>query len=383
MKNSQTKNSRMKNSRMQNDQMKSSRNTQTEPFSSNAIRLSVREWLTAVAIVVVIAVALPEVWKSIETFVPSADYRIPYELSEDYWLYSQYCRSICDQDNTLVIGDSVIWGQYVSQDQTLTHHLNELAGAERFVNLGLDGTHPMALAGLIQFHGREIKDEDVILHLNLLWLSSPEADLQTEKEFRFNHPRLVPQFKLRIPCYTESISGRIDILVERKVPLLKWNRHLQSVYFGGANLQQWTLENPYSSPLSRISFRLPESSEAKYPDAESWITSGRSRQSLPWVEPESSLQWGAFQRLASVLDARGNRVFIIVGPLNEHMLDADSVSTYHQILEIIEATLEEMNLDYSLLPLLPSHLYADTSHPLGEGYAMLAEQILSKMTGLE
>lgn len=377
------KNSRMKNSRMQNYQMKSSRNTQTEPFSSNAIRLSVREWLTAVAIVVVIAVALPEVWKSIETFVPSADYRIPYELSEDYWLYSQYCRSVCDQDNTLVIGDSVIWGQYVSQDQTLTHHLNELAGAERFVNLGLDGTHPMALAGLIKYHGREIRGEDVVLHLNLLWLSSPEADLQTEKEFRFNHPRLVPQFGQRIPCYTESISGRINILVERKIAILKWTRHLQSVYFGGTNLQQWTVENPYSNPLSRISFRLPEASDAKYPNAESWLSQGRSQQTLPWVEPETSLQWGAFQRLARVLVSRGNRVQIIVGPLNEHMLDPDSVSTYRQILEKIETSLKKMNLDYSLLPLLPSHLYADTSHPLGEGYALLAEQILSMMTRLE
>ena len=84
--------------------MNNSRNTQKESFSSNAIRLSVREWLIVVGIVVAVSIALPVAWRSMEDFIPTEDYRIPYDLSEDYWLYSQYCRSVSDQNKTLMIG---------------------------------------------------------------------------------------------------------------------------------------------------------------------------------------------------------------------------------------------------------------------------------------
>ena len=328
-----------------------------------------------VGIVVAVSIALPVAWRSMEDFIPTEDYRIPYDLSEDYWLYSQYCRSVSDQNKTLMIGDSVMWGHYVGKDHTLTHYLNELAGTERFVNLGLDGSHPLALLGLIKYFGRDIRNETVILHMNLLWLSSPETDLQTEKEFSFNHPRLVPQFKPRIPCYTETLSGRISILLERVTPLLKWTRHLQNLAFDNSNLQAWTLENPYSNPLGRISFKLPESDKYRDPDSQSRASRGQILQSLPWVSEESSLQWWAFKRLVKVLDDRGNRIFVIVGPLNEHSLDPDNKRTYRELLGEIESSLQAMSLDFSLLPLLPGDLYADTSHPVGEGYSLLAEHI--------
>lgn len=355
--------------------MNNSRSTQIEPFSSNFIRLSVREWLITAGVVVVVALALPFTWRSMEDFAPSVDYRVPYDLSEDYWLYNQYCRSVSGRDKTLLIGDSVIWGHYVRKDQTLTHYLNELAGAERFVNLGLDGSHPMALLGLVRYYGRSIRNEDVILHMNLLWLSSPEADLQTEKEFSFNHPRLVPQFKPRIPCYLETFSGRISILLERKIPLMNWVKHQQSQNFGNTDMQIWTLENPYSNPLSRISVNLPGPEEYRDPDSQPWNSGDQILQSLPWVSMESSLQWWAFERLVGVLEARGNRVFVIVGPLNEHSLDQINKRIYRELLMAAEDSLQEMGLDFLLLPLLPGDMYADTSHPQNQGYSLLAERI--------
>lgn len=366
--------------------MKNIRETQLTQFSSNAIRLNVWQWLLVTGIIIVLAVALPLIWKGLEAFSPPLDYRIPYDLSEDYWLFKQYCRTVCDQDKTLVIGDSVIWGHYVDRDQTLSHYLNQVgkeqfvnSGKDRFVNLGLDGSHPMALLGLLKHYGKAIKGEKVIVHMNLLWLSSQEADLQTEKEFPFNHPRLVPQFKPHIPCYAESSSGRIGIIVERSIPLLQLVRHLQVAHFENTNLPLWTLENPYSNPLGRISIRSPGLEKEKDLEARSRTTENQVQQSLPWVEFETSLQWWAFQRLIELLEDRGNNVFVIVGPLNEHVLSRDSVLIYQELLKKAEIRLEGMNVLYSLLPLLPEHLYADTSHPLPQGYALLAEYIRNRL----
>ncbi len=347
----------------------------TGPFSSNPIRLSVREWLITITILAGIAIMLPGIWWVLTPFSPDADYRIPYDQSEDYWLYRHYTRSATAEEKTLLIGDSVIWGQYVDRDQTLTHYLNEQAGKEAFINLGLDGTHQIALAGLIRHYGRVIRDREVIVHLNLLWLSSPEADLQAERGVRLNHPRLVPQFGTPVPSYTESVSGRLSVILERKVRLLEWARHLRSTSFDNTNLQVWTAGHPYASPLGSITFGISDSDEHQEPPVRSGGTGRQIQQSLPWVDRETSLQWEGFQRLIEVLRARNNRVSVIVGPLNEHALDDVSLYEYRQLLHDSRTALADMELDALFLPLLPADLYADTSHPVGPGYALMAEEI--------
>ncbi len=348
-------------------------------FSSNEIRLRVWEWLIVAAVIAVLTIGLPPVWRGLEDFSPSADYRIPYDLSEDYWLFQQFSRSVCAEDKTLVIGDSIIWGHYVEKDQTLIHYLNNLAGDERFINLGLDGSHPMALLGLIKRYGKAIRRENVILHMNLLWLSSQETDLQAEKEFAFNHPRLVPQFRPRIPCYGESASTRIGIILERYSPILQLVRHLQVQYFDNTNLPLWTVEHPYSNPLDRISIKAAGLIEEKDVDSRSGTRMRQIRQSLPWVDFETSLQWWAFQRLLELLKSRLNEVYVIVGQLNEYVLSPDSVTKYKGLLIKAESRLKEMDIPYSLLPLLPQDLYADTSHPVAQGYRLLAEYIWNRM----
>ena len=354
-----------------------------EPFSSNAIRLSPGELIRAAAIVLMATVVGPEAWRALEPFAPDADYRIPYELSEDYWLFRRYSRFASARDHTLLIGDSVIWGQYVDRDETLAHHLNELTGTVRYSNLGVDGTHPMALAGLLRYYGRAIRDREVILHLNPLWLSSPQSDLQTRQEVHFNHPRLVPQFAPPIPGYTETVSGRLGIVLERRVRFLEWIRHLQSVCFDQMSLQQWTVENPYANPLRRISLQLPEADAHRDPGARPAPAPGRPRPSLPWVDLETSLQWRAFRRLIDVLEGRGNRLLVIVGPLDEHRLHPDNVTVYRDLLEGIGTALRERGVESLLLPLLPAEWYADLSHPIGPGYASLAEHIMRTIRARE
>lgn len=351
-------------------------------FSSNAVRLSLPEWLIAAGFILVIAAALPPLWKHLETFSLPVDYRIPYRLSEDYWLFERFSRSVCGKDKILVIGDSVIWGHYVNRDRTLSHSLNELAGEERFVNLGLDGTHPMALYGLLRHYGRAVKGEKILLHLNLLWLSSEEADLQSEKEQRFNHPRLVPQFRPRIPGYTESVSGRIGIVLERALPLFQLVRHLHVSNFDSTDLPLWTVENPYANPLGRISFKTSgagERGEKIRSETQPEREKPQVQQSLPWVDLETSLQWWAFGRLLELLEDRGNDVFVAVGPLNEHALDSDSLQKYRALVLQAGRYLEEKDVLYLNLPPLPAHQYIDMSHPGEQGYQRLAEHIWNRM----
>src|SRR6187397_1079730 len=88
----------------------------------NAMRLSARQWLVVAAIVATVLVATPWVWKKIERFETGPDYRIPYALSKDYWLYERRLKRLAATD-IVVVGDSVIWGEYVRSDGTLTHFL--------------------------------------------------------------------------------------------------------------------------------------------------------------------------------------------------------------------------------------------------------------------
>lgn len=351
------------------------------PFSSNAERLSIQEWFGLLVVLVVFGALAGPIWKRMEVFEPSPDYRIPYELSEDYWLFDKFCRVAGDSDMSFVIGDSFVWGQYVERGETLSSYLNRLAGRERFVNAGLDGTHPLALEGLIGHYCKGLRDRNVILHLNLLWMSSPQADLQTEREARFNHPRLVPQFAPAIPSYQAPISEKLGVVFARHVPGLDWSRHLRNAYFSNSDIPRWTLENPYINPLRQITRTLPEPQGNPHPDARAWFADGTALQAPPWVGLEESNQWRAFQRLVGILQARGNTVFVLVGPLNEHMLQPPNLAVYREILRQAESWLMDHGIPYFIPPALPSRLYSDMSHPLGEGYAVLAEGLWGPLSG--
>src|SRR5438105_99074 len=228
---------------------------------SNAIRLSGWEWVGVGLFAVLLIAAGPRLWKMFEKFDLEADYRIPKDLSNDYWLYDRYVELAAAHYDTLVVGDSVVWGEYVTRDQTLSHYLNEQAGRERFANAGLDGTHPAALTGLLEFYGAGVK----------------------------------------------------------------------------------------------------------------------GKQDYRWLDLDGSLQWQSFQRSVEILRRRGNQVFVLVGPFNEHLLSAKSVPEYQKVKKQIEAWLKQENLPYLAPPALPSDLYADASHPLAAGYARLAQEVLKSL----
>lgn len=362
------------------------------PFGANEVRLNARQWLVALGLVLLVFILTPRIWKRVERFETGLDYRIPYSLSKDYWLSERRLEQITDPRKIVLLGDSVIWGEYVLPEGSLSHFLNREAGEpERFINGGVNGLFPLALDGLIQHYGGALRGRKVILHSNVLWMSSPKVDLQTSKEEKFNHARLVPQFSPRIPCYNADANERLSAIVERNVSFIAWVNHLQNAYFGQKSIMSRTLEDDgsdppryphsYENPLARIALVVPSAPEddpqrgPKSPRHKPWSETGEGTTRFDWVSLDTSLQWGAFQRLIKLLQARGNDVLVVLGPFNEHIMAPENRTAYRKLHDGIVVWLADNRIPHLVPELLPSVLYADASHPLTEGYELLGKKI--------
>jgi len=350
------------------------RQDDTMSFASHQMRLSVRQWLVVAVIIALLFALIGPLWQRIERFEPGADYRIPYELSSDYWLYDRYCRRAVDTYKVLIVGDSVVWGHYVPPDKTLSHCLNEIAGKQQFANMGIDGVHPVALAGLVKYYGKALSDTKIVLCFNPLWITSKKHDLRSDKEFSFNHPRLAPQFVPKIACYSNPTPNRIGIVIERNTDFLSWVSHVQITYFDNMDLSSWTVEHPRRNPLTAVTGQLPAPA-ASNDQRPTWNPDSTARQDFPWVDLETSLQWEFFKRSISTLAKRRNNVFVLITPFNEHMMSRRSLAAYNRIKNQMADWLQEEQIEFLIPPALPSEHYADASHPLASGYALLAQQL--------
>jgi len=363
------------------------------PFGVNEVRLNGRHWGCVISIVLLVALLTPQLWKSIEPFETGPDYRMPYSLSKDYWLYQRRISQIADPAQILVLGDSVVWGEYVLPDGTLSHFLGQAAAVpSQFINGGVNGLFPLALEGLVQYYGGALHRRKIVLHCNVLWLSSPKADLQVATEERFNHSRLVPQFFPRIPCYKADANERLSAIVERHLGFVAWVSHLQNVYFGEKSILNWTLQddgndpprypNTYKNPFAQITRTIPAAPQVdpqRGPQSarhRPWSANGGVPTQFDWVDLDTSRQWAAFQRLVAILRARGNNVLVVLGPFNEHMIAEDNRATYRRLRDGIAAWLAKNQVPHVVPEVLPSELYADASHPLTEGYALLGKRLL-------
>jgi hypothetical protein len=362
------------------------------PFGVNEVRLDAWQWAATILIVGMILLLTPWLWGRLERFETGRDYRIPYQLSKDYWLYGRRLNQVIGHEHIIVLGDSVVWGEYVAPDGTLPHFLNhETAATNRFVNLGLNGLFPLAQEGLVDYYAKALRGQKVILQCNVLWMTSPKADLSSEKEESFNHSRLVPQFSPRIPCYKADANERLSAVVQREVGFLQWVGHLQNAYFGQKSILNWTLEeeggnpprypNVYKNPLAQISLTVPSAPlddpqrGSGSPRHKAWSTDSQGTTRFEWVDLDASLQWRAFQRVLATLKERGNDVLVVLGPFNEHMLSEDNRPAYRRIRDGITAWLGQNHIPAIFPETLPSELYADASHPLTDGYKLLAKRI--------
>jgi len=369
--------------------------TPDRPFV-NEVRLNARHWVVVFGIVLMGATLTPPLWKKVERFDTGPDYRIPYVLSKDYWLYKRRLQQIAST-NIVVLGDSVVWGEYVLTDGTLSHFLNRETGAtDRFVNAGVNGLFPLALEGLVRCYCEPLRHRKVMLHCNVLWMTSSKADLSTDKEEQFNHAALVPQFFPRIPCYRADANERLNAIVERNVPFVEWVSHLQNAYFGQKSIPKWTLEeengdpprypNAYRNPLSQITLTVPVEPQddpqrgPQSPRHKPWSMSATGTTHFEWVALDKSLQWHAFQRVIGTLRERGNDVFVVLGPFNEHIMAGENRPAYRTIHDEIVAWLSTNQIPHVVPDPLPSALYADASHPLTQGYHLLADRLFGDAT---
>lgn len=335
------------------------------------MRLGWRHWVALSALLCALFRFLPVWWLTADAFHVSDGYRLPYELSDDYWLFQRWSRAASSRYRGLIIGDSVVWGQYVAEDQALSQCLNRLAGEELLANAGVDGLHPAAILGLLQYYGGAIVGKGVILHLNLLWMSSPRRDLSGDTA-RFNHPGLVPQLLCRPASYRPSLAEMAGIVLERHVAFFSLKEHLRLTRFEGMDAQNWTVQNPYRNPFDGVE-SLPDSAPGG--PAVSWEERGIVAQDLPWVQADSSYQWASCVAAIELLRRRDNAVLVVIGPFNENLLTGRSPYRYRFVRSQVEQWLGDHGVPYYAVANLPSHLYADASHPLAEGYRTMARSL--------
>ena len=185
--------------------------------------------------------------------------------------------------------------------------------------------------------------------------------------------------------------ARLAAVIERHFAFSQWANHLQVAYFGQKNILTWTLEedgstpphypNAYKNPLSQITLRVPSVSGDDVergpgsPRHRAWSSTGQGTTRFEWVELEQSLQWAAFQRLVRLLQSRGNDVLVVVGPFNEHIMTEENRAGFRKLHDGVVGWLAKNGVERVVPSTLPSHLYADASHPLTAGYKLLAEQL--------
>ena len=347
-------------------------------FERPALDLSLREWLLVVLLVSLILGAALHVPLRGEAPEVERDYRIPFALSTRYELYRRYTTLAAAQFPTLLVGDSVVWGQCARKNDSLSHHLNELVKQPRFANAGLDGMHPVALAELIEFHAPGIVNSRVILQFDPLWLMLEGPSSTHTRAILYNRPNLIPRLAAHVTGpFRESASLSWSHLM-RNTSLKELGER-----FSDARLDflAWSLDHPYESPLKAISAALPPSEDSQRQKLTPWGGQPAARIQTRWGELALDDQWQAFLHIIALLQARGNDVLVVLGPLNEHMLDPDSLEPYLKIKSQMVDTLQSRNVRCFVPSVLPSNHYADICHPLGAGYAELAREMLQKESG--
>jgi lysophospholipase L1-like esterase len=372
-----------------------------EPFSSNAIRLSNWEIIaTTLGIVIIVLFALPWIWYKTENVNTEGQFRISTKHRSNYWIYQHWVEQAVKKYPVLFLGDSVVWGMYVDNNNTIPAKLNKLLRKDLVANLAVDGLHCIAAKGLLENYAEAIKNKRVILHFNPLWMQSRVTDLSSVPkgkkstlaaenmedddvndspvcEPQINHPRLIPQFSNEITAYNKKLGARMAVLRERYIPFFAMLNHIRLSFFDNEDFNQWIVDHPHQNPLSKIALTIDAGEHEKNCNRElSWEASGIPKQDWKWLKSADSLQWKAFTQVVAELLANGNELCIMVGPINPYMLTPASLKRYRQLQAEIAAWLKTHKIDYVMVKDMPSRLYADASHPLAGGYDLIAKQLL-------
>jgi len=334
--------------------------------------------IISIAVLVLMAAVIPFIFPLADTESFTGNYRIPYNMGEDYLLYSRYSKHISNDKRIPVIGDSVIWGHYTDNKNTLTANLNKLNAKPGFINMGLDGIHPAAMSGLLNLYSSGLKNRKVIVGINLLWMSSPRHDLSGPVNNEINHKILLPQFHPEIPSYKPSLEEKISSSISRSIPFFAWIDHLRLSKFAGKSFYLWSMDN---TGKSITEFFTGSTDEFKPP--EGIKPEKMQEQSINWITAENSLQWKFMLETLVSLKNNGNSVAAVITPFNTYMMNENSRMNYFAILAEIEWILRENKITPIIPLILEKKYFADSSHPNAEGYKLIAEDMMKNREFVE
>lgn len=340
-----------------------------------ALNLPLREWLIVGLVVTALLAVAPHVPFRGRAPQVERDYRIPYALSSRYDLYRRYTTLAAAQYPVLLIGDSVVWGQCSKRNDTLAHHLNELVKQPRFANAGLDGMHPVALAELLEYHAPSVTNTRVVLQFDPLWLMIEALTASHASGALYNRPDLIPRLAAHFTGpFKEAVSLSWSH-VARNSPLKDWGERIADTRI---DFLAWSLDHPYESPLKAITTALPPSEDSHPQRLAPWNERSSTKLFSRWTVLAGDPQWAAFQRILNLMERRNNQVLVVLGPMNEHMMDDETLKVYLQLKEEMAAQLKSRGVRLLVAGLLPSAQFADICHPLGSGYAGMAQELLQK-----
>ena len=336
------------------------------PDNSNGLVLKPKELVVTVAVVLVLVLAvLPYAWRKARRAEIPKGFRLAESLRDDYYGYRMVADAVCEKYPSVFIGDSVIWGKCVDNDNTLPELVNRELGREEIGNLAVDGLHPVAMERLLRDHGGAIQGKRVFLYWNPLWMNTPSEDLSGTSEASINHPRLLPQFDPSYRSYRAKFGDRWSAFLEQNVGFCAWLRHCRAAYCDNQDVKKVIASG---KPLTVYS---PAESRRANSDAW-WEKRGVKVQDWPWVSPARSRQYAAFRRVITLLEKRGNQVTVVLGTINPYMQTPECLERYRKLRAEVVADLRNSGVATIDLPELESEEYADASHPLVGGYRKLA-----------
>jgi hypothetical protein len=139
--------------------------------------------------------------------------------------------------------------------------------------------------------------------------------------------------------------------------------------------------NAWKDPFAPLVAGIPQEPQVdpdrgpSSPRHKPWTADGAEPGYFDWVDLKASLQWQAFRQVVSRLRDRGDDVLVVIGPFNEHHVAESQRPMSGALRDGIAAWLSQNHVAVIVPETLPSELYADASHPLTSGYALLAERL--------
>jgi hypothetical protein len=243
----------------------------------------------------------------------------------------------------------------------------------RFLNVGLDGMHPVALAELLQYHAPGIANTRVILQFDPLWLMMEGPSSPHTRAMIYNRPDLVPRLAAHFSGPFRDAASLSWSHLTRNSPIRDWGERLADARL---DFIAWSLDHPYENPMKAITSALPPSEDSHPQRLKHWDY--ELRVPSRWAVLPEDDQWAAFLRIITLLQSRGNDLLVLLGPMNEHMMTPETRESYRTLRDRMEEILRSKGVRSFAPSLLPTEQYGDICHPLGSGYATLAREMLQK-----